>query len=336
MSTGTTPTVAKMASRPPTSPSGRGQPRLRREGQGGGAFPPAGAFDAPAAASEAQTREEAPSPGAPERSDLSPQAGTGGWCGEAECDRTQSRCPDAQALPPHAGPGEGQGDLSGPALYRLMTWMSPAYPVGAFAYSGGIEWAVEAGDIADAETLCRWLATMISHGSVFCDAAFFAHTHRAACDGDDQVLTAIAELAAAFIGSKERFLETTAQGQAFLQITRTAWPAPALDRLTAAWDGPLAYPVAVAAACAGHGIALIPALHAFVHSVVSNLVSAGVRLIPLGQTDGQRVLAALETPIAATAARALVTAIDEIGAATPRADIAGMRHETQYTRLFRS
>ena len=191
------------------------------------------------------------------------------------------------------------GDLADPALYRLMTWMSPAYPVGAFAYSGGIEWAVEAGDIADAETLCRWLATMISHGSVFCDAAFFAHAHRAACDGDDQVLTAIAELAAALIGSKERFLETTAQGQAFLQITRTAWPAPALDRLTAAWDGPLAYPVAVAVACAGHGIPLIPALHAFVHSVVSNLVSAGVRLIPLGQTDGQRVLAALETPIAA-------------------------------------
>jgi urease accessory protein len=217
-----------------------------------------------------------------------------------------------------------------------MTWMSPAYPVGAFAYSGGIEWAVETGDIAGAETLCRWLATMISHGSVFCDAAFFAHTHRAARDGEDQVLAAIAELAAAFIGSKERFLETTAQGQAFLQITRAAWPAAALDRLIAAWDGPLAYPVVVAAACAGHGIALIPALHAFVHSVVSNLVSAGVRLIPVGQTDGQCVLAALETPIAATAARVLVTAIDDIGAATPRADIAGMRHETQYTRLFRS
>jgi urease accessory protein len=236
------------------------------------------------------------------------------------------RCPDVQA----------QGDLSDSALYRLMTWMSPTYPVGAFGYSGGIEWAVEAGDIVDAETLGHWLATMISRGSVFCDAALFTHTHRAACDGDDQVLTAIAELAAAFIGSKERFLETTAQGQAFLQITRTAWPTPSLDRLAAAWRGPIAYPVAVAAACAGHGISLIPALHAFVHGVVANLVSAGVRLIPLGQTDGQRVLAALETQIAATAARALVTAVNEIGTTTPRADIAGMRHETQYTRLFRS
>ncbi len=164
----------------------------------------------------------------------------------------------------------------------------------------------------------------------------FAHAHRAAAGGGDKALASVAELAAAFIGSKERFLETTAQGQAFLQITRAAWPAPALDRLTTAWDGPLAYPVVAAAACAGHGIALVPALHAFLHSVVANLVSAGVRLIPLGQTDGQRVLAALEAPIAHTAARALITAIDDIGAATLRADIAGMRHETQYTRLFRS
>jgi urease accessory protein len=247
---------------------------------------------------------------------------------------------------PDFGRGEGRGEGAPPqaencgvpaaALYRLMTWMSPAYPVGAFSYSGGIEWAVEAGDIRSADTLCRWLTTMIRDGSVFCDAAIFAHAHRAAAGGDDTALAAVAELAAAFIGSKERFLETTAQGQAFLQITRAAWPTPALDRLTAAWDGPLAYPVVVAAACAGHDIALVPALHAFLHGVASNLVSAGVRLIPLGQTDGQRVLVALEEPVAHTAERALVTAIDDIGAATPRADIAGMRHETQYTRLFRS
>jgi len=214
--------------------------------------------------------------------------------------------------------------------------MSPAYPVGAFSYSGGLEWAVEAGDIRNADTLRGWLTTIIGHGSVSCDALMFCHVHRAAAGGDDQTLGAIAELAAAFVGSKERFLETTAQGQAFLQITRSAWPAPVLDRLAAAWDGPLAYPVVAAAACAGHGIALIPALHAFLHGIASNLVSAGVRLIPLGQTDGQRVLAALEAPIAQTAECALATAIEEIGSATLRADIAGMRHETQYTRLFRS
>jgi urease accessory protein len=222
------------------------------------------------------------------------------------------------------------------ALYRLMTWMSPGYPVGAFSYSGGLEWAVEAGDIRDADSLTGWLITMIHCGSVFCDAAIFCHAHRAAVCGDERALAATAELAAALVGSKERFLETTAQGQAFLQITQAAWAAPALDRLAAAWDGPIAYPAAVAAACAGHGIALIPALHAFLHGLVSNLVSAGIRLIPLGQTDGQRVLAALESAIAQTVARALVTDLDDIGSVTLRADIAGMRHETQYTRLFRS
>jgi urease accessory protein len=217
-----------------------------------------------------------------------------------------------------------------------MTWMSPAYPVGAFSYSGGIEWAAEAGDVCDAATLTGWLAGMIRHGGVGCDAAVFCHAYRAAADGDDEALAVTAELAAALAGSKERFLETTAQGQAFAQITQAAWATPALDRLTAASDGPLAYPVAVAVACAGHGIALVPALQAFLHGVVSNLVSAGVRLIPLGQTDGQRALAALEAAVAQAVERALATALDDIGSATLRADIAAMRHETQYTRLFRS
>jgi urease accessory protein len=217
-----------------------------------------------------------------------------------------------------------------------MTWMSPAYPVGAFSYSSGLEWAVEAGDVRDAATLTGWLATLTGCGSVSCDAAIFCHTWRAVADGHDEALAVAAGLAAALAGSRERFLETTAQGQAFLQITQAAWATPALDRLTAAWHGPVAYPVAVAAACAGHGIALCPALHAFLHGVVSNLVSAGVRLVPLGQTDGQRVLAALEAPLAQAAERALSTALDDIGMAALRADIASMRHETQYTRLFRS
>jgi urease accessory protein len=148
----------------------------------------------------------------------------------------------------------------------------------------------------------------------------------------------IAELAAALAGSKERFLESTAQGQAFTEITKAAWPATALARLTACRDGglPIAYPVAAGTACGGHGIAAAPALHAFLHGAASNLVSAGVRLIPLGQTDGQRVLAALEAPIIQAAERALAVGRGGWGTATLRADIATMRHETQYTRLFRS
>jgi urease accessory protein len=222
------------------------------------------------------------------------------------------------------------------ALFRLMSWMSPAYPVGAFAYSGGIEWAVEAADIRDADGLRDWLAAMIRHGSVASDAVLFCHAHRALAGSDDAALAAVAELAAALAAGKERFLETTAQGEAFLKITRAAWPTAALDRLTAVWDGPPAYPVVVAVACAGHSIALAPALAAFLHGLVSNLISAGVRLVPLGQTDGQRVLASLEAAIAAAAASAPKTMLDDIMMATPRADIASMRHETQYTRLFRT
>ena len=222
------------------------------------------------------------------------------------------------------------------ALYRLMAWLSPAYPVGAFSYSSGIEWAVESGDIKDAETLRAWLAVMIGEGSGFCDAALFVHAHRAIAANDTAGLRAVAELAAALVPSKERLLETTTQGRAFLEATRAAWPCQALARLDAAWDGAVALPVAVGIACAGHGIACEPALQAFLHALTANWISAGVRLIPLGQSDGQRVLAALEATVATTATRALKTPLDDVGSSALRADLARMRHETQYTRLFRS
>ena len=222
------------------------------------------------------------------------------------------------------------------ALYRLMAWLSPAYPVGAFSYSGGIEWAVESGDIKDAESLKRWLAVMIAEGGGFCDAVFFVHAHRAIAAQDDKALRDVAELAAAFVASKERHLETTAQGRAFVDATRAAWPCAALGRLAAAWDGPIAYPIAVGVAAAGHGVALEPALNAYLHAVTANLISAGVRLIPLGQTDGQRLLAAFETVVVATSALALATPLERVGSAALRADLASMHHETQYTRLFRS
>jgi urease accessory protein len=231
--------------------------------------------------------------------------------------------------------GEDDG-LDAAALYRLMAWLSPAYPVGAFSYSGGIEWAVEAGDVKDAPMLRAWLDVMLSDGGGFADAVFFVHAHRAIAAGDDAALRAVAELAAAFVPSKERFLETTAQGRAFLEVTRAAWPCSALLHFADIWSGPVALPVAVGVACAGHGIACEAALHAFLHALIANWISAGVRLIPLGQTDGQRVLAALESTIIATAKRALATPLEEVGTCALRADIAGMRHETQYTRLFRS
>ena len=132
--------------------------------------------------------------------------------------------------------GEPAGASGMSALYRLMAWLSPAYPVGAFSYSGGIEWAVERGDIKDAESLKRWLAVMIAAGGGFCDAVFFVHAHRAIAADDGKALHDVAELAAAFAPSRERHLETTAQGRAFVEATRAAWPCAALDRLAAAWD----------------------------------------------------------------------------------------------------
>jgi urease accessory protein len=222
------------------------------------------------------------------------------------------------------------------SLYRLMAWLSPAYPVGAFSYSSAIEWAVEAGDIRDTESLLAWLGVTLAEGGGFCDAVLFAHAHRAAAAGDDKTLRGVAELAAAFAPTRERHLETTAQGNAFVEATRAAWPCAVLDRLKQLWAGPVAYPVAVAVAAAGHGIACEPALAAFLQALAANWVSAGVRLIPLGQTDGQRVLAALEPIVTQTAQRALIAKLDDLGSAAFRADLSSARHETQYTRLFRS
>jgi urease accessory protein len=223
------------------------------------------------------------------------------------------------------------------ALYRLMTWLSPAFPVGAFSYSSGIEWAVEAGDVTDAAMLRGWLASMLADGAGFCDGVFLAHAHRAASCADHDALREVAELAAAFAPSRERHLETTAQGRAFMEIARAAWNCEALEPLVAAiGGGAMVYPVAVGVVAAAHRMPLAGTMHGFLHAVTSNWISAAARLVPLGQTDSQRVLSALEPVVVATAGRALQASLDDAGGANFRADLASMRHETQYTRLFRS
>jgi len=237
--------------------------------------------------------------------------------------------------PPSADPG-AMTESEAAALYRLMTWLSPAFPVGAFSYSSGIEWAVEAGDITDAASLRDWLASMLADGPGFCDGVFLAQAHRAASTHDDAGLRDIAELAAAFVPSRERQLETSSQGRAFIEIARSAWNCDGLDDMIAHCNGAMVYPVAVGIVSSAHKIPLAPTLHAFFHALTSNWISAGARLVPLGQTDSQRVLAWLEPVVVATSKRALEASLDDLGSATFRADLAGMRHETQYTRLFRS
>jgi urease accessory protein len=232
--------------------------------------------------------------------------------------------------------GSGTREREAAALYRLLTWLSPSFPIGAFSYSSGIEWAVEAGDIADGASLRAWLVSMLVDGAGFCDAVLLAHAHRAALSGDDRGLAGIAELASAFVPSRERQLETSSQGKAFVDIARAAWNSGRLDQLISCCGDAIVYPVAVGIVSAAHAIPLEPTAHAFLHAVISNWISAGARLIPLGQTESQRVLASLEPVAAATASRALNAALDDLGSATFRADLASMRHETQYTRLFRS
>jgi len=268
-------------------------------------------------------------PAAPRRRAAGPAAATNK---SSKRIATSSSEPTAQP----GGERDAMSENEAAALYRLLTWLSPSFPVGAFSYSSGIEWAVEAGDIVDAASLRNWLGAMLAEGPGFCDGVFLAHAHRAALSREDSALRDIAELAAAFVTSRERQLETSAQGRAFIEIARAAWNCDGLDRMISHCDGTIVYPVAVGLVSAAHAIPLAPTLHGFFHALTSNWISAGARLIPLGQTDSQRVLALLEPVVAATAQRALTATLDDLGSATFRADLASMRHETQYTRLFRS
>jgi urease accessory protein len=238
------------------------------------------------------------------------------------------------AHPPDSGSAMQADEAA--ALYRLMTWLSPSFPIGAFSYSSGIEWAVEAGDIGDAASLRDWLMSMLADGSGFCDGVFLAHAHRAASSLNDEALRGIAEFASAFVPSRERYLETSAQGRAFIDIARAAWNCGGLDQLVSHCDGAIVYPVAVGLVSAAHAIPLAPTMHAFLHALASNWISAGARLVPLGQTDSQRVLALLEPIVVSTGKRALEASLDDLGSSTFRADLASLRHEAQYTRLFRS
>jgi urease accessory protein len=222
------------------------------------------------------------------------------------------------------------------ALYRLMTWLSPTYPLGAFSYSHGLEYAVEVGLVTDRDSLQRWVATAIGSGAGRSDAALLVAAWRAVRADDRAALDAVVALAAAWRGTAETALESRAQGAAFLATTRTAWPHPLLDELALRHRGELALPVAVGVTAAAQDVPLAATLAAYLHAFASNLVSAGVRLIPLGQSDGQRAIAALEHVVAATAVAVLATPLEEIGTAAPLVDWCSMRHETQYTRLFRS
>lgn len=228
--------------------------------------------------------------------------------------------------------------------FQLLAWCSPAYPTGAFSYSHGMEWAVERGTVTTLEGLLDFIGAVLARGGGWVDAVLFAHAWRAAQEPEPvwdrsarAQLRSVAELAGAMRATAETALESRQQGAAFLEVTVKAWPHPRLTQF--AHDmrgGPVAQSVAVAVACAAHGIELAVALPAFVQVIAANLVSAGARLIPLGQTAAQIAIARLAPVVADVATRALTTDLDDLGTATPALELCSMRHETQYTRLFRS
>jgi urease accessory protein len=223
-------------------------------------------------------------------------------------------------------------------MYRLLTWGSPSYPTGAFSYSHGLEWAVEAGTVTDLDSLQDYIEAVLCRGGGWIDAVLFVHVWRvASLHGVSAELDELLELASALRGSAETALESRQQGSAFLQVTRRAWPHALLDDLDTRLNGnPLAHCAAVAIACAAHGVALEQALHAHLHAFAANLISAGARLIPLGQTDAQIGIARLAAVITTVRDRALQTDLRDLGTAAPMLELSSLWHETQYTRLFRS
>ena len=229
--------------------------------------------------------------------------------------------------------------LSDGQLYRLLTWFSPGFPIGAFSYSHGLETAAAGGRVHDRETLRRWIAAILAHGAGRIDADTLREAHRAASAQDLEALAATNARGLAFRGTSEMVLETAAQGEAFLSTCRAAWPDPVLERwgaiLSAAGEG-VCHPAAAGAVTARAGIPLGCAMTAYLQTMAANLVSAALRLGIVGQTDGQRVLAALEPVVASAVASALTRNPAGFGSATLAIELASMAHEIQYSRLFRS
>jgi urease accessory protein len=209
-----------------------------------------------------------------------------------------------------------------PALLSLVQWLSPAFPTGAYAYSHGLEHAVTAGDITDADDFSDWLGAVLDHGTGWNDAVLLACGLREGAE-----MGALAATARALAGSAERLRETVEQGTAF---------ATARAQMTGEAPKPEPLPIAFARAAAPLRADAGTVIGLYLHAFASNLSSAAVRFVPLGQAAGQRVLAAQHDCIAAIAARAVHADLDDLGSSAFRAEIAAMAHETLDVRIFKT
>lgn len=224
-------------------------------------------------------------------------------------------------------------------LLRLLAWLSPSFPVGAYAYSHGAESAVEMGRIKNREDATAWIGFVLEFGTGRVDADLFVGAYLAAEESDAAKFVEVASWADALKGTAELGLESRAQGQAFLDAVQGAWPDARLERFSTALktaDVLPSYATAVAAAAAFAGVGLQAALGAYLHAFSANIASAIVRLVPLGQSDGQKIIAAMELIVERALAGALERDPSDTGSAAFMVDWLSMKHETQYSRLFRS
>lgn len=213
------------------------------------------------------------------------------------------------------------------SMIRLQTWLSPAFPIGAFSYSSGLEAAIDEGYVSDVESLTAWLTDILESGTVWNDAVLLAEAWR--CAADKETLDELVLLSQAMSFSSERHLETMDQGSAFLLASK-AWQEN--DLLPA--KCPL--PIAIGVLAARMDVALEDTLAAALHAVLSNQIQAALRLMKLGQQGGLDVLASLEDRVLRTAQKAAISSLDELGSCAIIADIASMKHETMQSRIFRS
>ncbi|MCE2563131.1 urease accessory protein UreF [Komagataeibacter sp. FNDCF1] len=221
--------------------------------------------------------------------------------------------------------------MAGQDFLRLLSWVSPAFPTGGYAYSHGLEWAVERGAVCDVDTLCAWISALLRHGSMGNDLIIL---HAAWNAGEDDMrLRDIARFACACASSRERYEETIHQGEAFLRAAGV-WDVVPPRAALAGVRWPL--PVAQGVVFRRGGVACGQAVLSGGYAAVAALVSAAVRLVPLGQTDGLRALSRMEPVVAAVARHAREQTLEDVGGACFGSDLAAMHHETQETRLFRT
>ena len=226
------------------------------------------------------------------------------------------------------------------AMLRLQSWFSPLFPTGAYSYSHGLEWAVETRYVHDRATLVAWLEADLCYGSGRNEAIFFIEAWRCTANDDRANLCTLAELAATLRSTAEFALESSQQASACLATLRRVWPDEILEWLAEMLREhdvrpTMAIVFGVRCAREEHVPASV-ALPSFLQSYSANLVNAGVRLIPLGQTDGQLAISELEEAVLFASTEALQSTVNQLGSAAFMVDLASMAHETQYTRLFRS